>query len=154
MGPPDARRDARVAATGLPDEANVLAGGGGFEPPLRGPEPRVLPLDDPPPTGPHDTTARPRAPVQRSPDGRLQRPARAKPRHARGWDLDLLARPRVAAIASGTASDDKGAEAADGHPAATTKGLHHAGDERGKRTFGGGFRTPRGLGEEGNQVGL
>jgi hypothetical protein len=25
-----------------------LAGGGGFEPPLRGPEPRVLPLDDPP----------------------------------------------------------------------------------------------------------
>src|SRR3979411_140082 len=29
---------------------NLLAGGGGFEPPLRGPEPRVLPLDDPPPT--------------------------------------------------------------------------------------------------------
>src|SRR5713226_685353 len=26
-----------------------VAGGGGFEPPLRGPEPRVLPLDDPPP---------------------------------------------------------------------------------------------------------
>ena len=25
-----------------------MAGGGGFEPPLRGPEPRVLPLDDPP----------------------------------------------------------------------------------------------------------
>src|SRR5437867_7924646 len=31
---------------------NLLAGGGGFEPPLRGPEPRVLPLDDPPPTHP------------------------------------------------------------------------------------------------------
>src|SRR5439155_1285949 len=30
----------------------LLAGGGGFEPPLRGPEPRVLPLDDPPPTHP------------------------------------------------------------------------------------------------------
>src|SRR2546428_13281434 len=29
--------------------ARSLAGGGGFEPPLRGPEPRVLPLDDPPP---------------------------------------------------------------------------------------------------------
>src|SRR3989304_2511259 len=27
-----------------------VAGGGGFEPPLRGPEPRVLPLDDPPAT--------------------------------------------------------------------------------------------------------
>src|SRR5437773_12141924 len=31
---------------------NLLAGGGGFEPPLRGPEPRVLPLDDPPPNAP------------------------------------------------------------------------------------------------------
>src|SRR3989441_9511939 len=43
---------------------NLLAGGGGFEPPLRGPEPRVLPLDDPPPTHPtlpHPQTTQPMA---------------------------------------------------------------------------------------------
>src|SRR5574341_784802 len=30
------------------DNLRTLAGGGGFEPPLTGPEPVVLPLDDPP----------------------------------------------------------------------------------------------------------
>src|SRR5262245_7605596 len=38
--------------------SRMLAGGGGFEPPLPGPEPGVLPLDDPPPspeTPSHDT---------------------------------------------------------------------------------------------------
>src|SRR5262245_21353213 len=113
MGPPDARRDARVAAPRLPDGANVLTGGGGFEPPLRGPEPRVLPLDDPPPTGPHDTRARPRAPGQRLPDRRLERAARAEARHARRRDLDLLSRAGVAAVAGGATGDDEGAEAAD-----------------------------------------
>src|SRR5882724_11687273 len=43
MGPAERDNDAT---------RNLLAGGGGFEPPLRGPEPRVLPLDDPPPTHP------------------------------------------------------------------------------------------------------
>ena len=44
----------RPSATNATPNArrNLLAGGGGFEPPLRGPEPRVLPLDDPPPTHP------------------------------------------------------------------------------------------------------
>src|SRR5262245_51565698 len=37
-------RDNHAAATAV----RGVAGGGGFEPPLRGPEPRVLPLDDPP----------------------------------------------------------------------------------------------------------
>src|SRR6267378_3588145 len=51
MGPAERDNDAT---------RNLLAGGGGFEPPLRGPEPRVLPLDDPPPTHPtlpHPLTA-------------------------------------------------------------------------------------------------
>src|SRR2546426_5325638 len=43
MGPAERDNDAT---------RKLLAGGGGFEPPLRGPEPRVLPLDDPPPTHP------------------------------------------------------------------------------------------------------
>ena len=44
-----------------------LAGGGGFEPPLPGPEPGVLPLDDPPPkpTAPPTISQGPR-PVQRT----------------------------------------------------------------------------------------
>src|SRR5947199_5161139 len=37
-------------ANNAPAPSEWVAGGGGFEPPLRGPEPRVLPLDDPPPT--------------------------------------------------------------------------------------------------------
>src|SRR5216684_1820751 len=41
MGPSGERDD---------DVSGKLAGGGGFEPPLPGPEPGVLPLDDPPPT--------------------------------------------------------------------------------------------------------
>src|SRR5216117_121785 len=35
-------------ANNAPAPSEWMAGGGGFEPPLRGPEPRVLPLDDPP----------------------------------------------------------------------------------------------------------
>src|SRR5438552_14041056 len=33
-----------------PARRAMMAGGGGFEPPLPGPEPGVLPLDDPPPS--------------------------------------------------------------------------------------------------------
>src|SRR5919108_294665 len=39
-----------------------MAGGGGLEPPLPGPEPGVLPLDDPP-GSPQRRTIRPRAPT-------------------------------------------------------------------------------------------
>src|SRR5437870_13164071 len=54
------RRWGRLNATPTAPYATrkLLAGGGGFEPPLRGPEPRVLPLDDPPPT--HPTLPHPR----------------------------------------------------------------------------------------------
>ncbi len=38
---------------------NSLAGGGGFEPPLTGPEPVVLPLDDPPPAAHYYAEASP-----------------------------------------------------------------------------------------------
>src|SRR5690606_30935026 len=47
----------RTLHPGPLDDGGPLAGRGGFEPPLRGPEPRVLPLDDlptdecPPPDG-------------------------------------------------------------------------------------------------------
>src|SRR6266702_2981161 len=95
---------------------NELVAPGGFEPPLRGPEPRVLPLDDPPPA--HDalqpyhnglastggasagTTS-----TVASADGGLQRAARAKAGHARRRDLDLPARARVAPVAGGALGD-------------------------------------------------
>src|SRR4029077_9688537 len=45
------RRWGRLAnRTATTTSVKKLAGGGGFEPPLPGPEPGVLPLDDPPPT--------------------------------------------------------------------------------------------------------
>src|SRR5207245_8110237 len=48
----DSRRPPRGVASGPPQawdrKYNPMAGGGGFEPPLTGSEPVVLPLDDPP----------------------------------------------------------------------------------------------------------
>src|SRR5713101_4271848 len=92
----------------------LLAGGGGFEPPLRGPEPRVLPLDDPPPT--HPTLPHP--PMNHGPGStgshgsanrRLERAARAEARHLGRRNLDLLAGARVAPVAGRAARDDEGA---------------------------------------------
>src|SRR6266508_5262184 len=86
------------------DDANrkLLAGGGGFEPPLRGPEPRVLPLDDPPPT--HPTLPHP---PNGSADRRLERATRAEARHLGRRNLDLLAGARVAPVAGRAARDRK-----------------------------------------------
>src|SRR5215831_6764961 len=51
-GRPSATSRAEGVTRATEPYTKLLAGGGGFEPPLRGPEPRVLPLDDPPPTHP------------------------------------------------------------------------------------------------------
>src|SRR5439155_24347287 len=98
MGP--AERDAARYAT-----RNLLAGGGGFEPPLRGPEPRVLPLDDPPPT--HPTLPHPHT---TSADGGLERAARAEARDLGRRNLDLFAGAGVASVAGGAARDHERAE--------------------------------------------
>src|SRR5439155_774338 len=87
-------------ANNAPAPSEWMAGGGGFEPPLRGPEPRVLPLDDPPPahdalqpyhTGPASTGGASAGTTSTvaSADSGLQRAARAKAGHARRRDLDL-----------------------------------------------------------------
>src|SRR5207244_430608 len=96
MGPPNARR---------------VAGGGGFEPPLPGPEPGVLPLDDPPPkpTRHQRYHSEPAALT----NGGLQRAARLEARHLRGGDRDLLARAWVASVARGALVHAERAEAAD-----------------------------------------
>src|SRR5262245_52332044 len=93
--------------------ANLLAGGGGFEPPLRGPEPRVLPLDDPPPTPQPYHTA-----DKHSADRRLERAAGSKAGHLRGRNLNLLAGARVASVARRSSRHDERAESGDRHAAA------------------------------------
>src|SRR2546427_4896645 len=108
-------------ANNAPAPSEWMAGGGGFEPPLRGPEPRVLPLDDPPPahdalqpyhTGPASTGGASAGTTSTvaSADGGLQRAARAKAGHARRRDLDLPARARVTPVAGGALGDHKCAE--------------------------------------------
>src|SRR5881396_1737277 len=65
-------------ANNAPAPSEWMAGGGGFEPPLRGPEPRVLPLDDPhQPTTRYNLTT-PDSPAQaaRLPARRAQSPQR------------------------------------------------------------------------------
>src|SRR5262249_46512282 len=119
-----------------------LAGGGGFEPPLRGPEPRVLPLDDPPPTPqPYHTHQRrtARRDTQEPSCGTpkiaslanrgLQGAARAEARHLGGRNLNLLAGAWVAAVAGGAARDDECAEAGDRNAVAAAERLDDAADE-------------------------
>src|ERR1700674_1619589 len=87
------------------DVSGKLAGGGGFEPPLPGPEPGVLPLDDPPPTRQRPHTIRKGAvrvnARARSADGDLERAARAEARDLRGRDLDRVAVAGGAHVAGG-----------------------------------------------------
>src|SRR3990170_7191547 len=97
-----------------------VAGGGGFEPPLRGPEPRVLPLDDPPATASAASSIRGAVGqvnelVGKSADRGLQAPARAEARDLRRRDLDRLARARVAPVARGPARDHERPEAGNCH---------------------------------------
>src|SRR5262245_15086505 len=104
--------------------ANLLAGGGGFEPPLRGPEPRVLPLDDPPPTPQPYHTA-----DKHSADRRLERAAGSKAGHLRGRNLDLLAGARIAAIPRGPFCHNERPKSGDGHAPTAPQRLHDAAGE-------------------------
>src|SRR5262249_41516013 len=128
-----------------------MAGRGGFEPPLRGPEPRVLPLDDLPASqrfyaGPRWTvkaralpprarpaaapalhTAGPALPLQHRV---LQRAARLEAGHPAGGDLDGLPRSGVAAVAAGALAHQERAEAADGDLAALLEGVRNVLEER------------------------
>src|SRR6267378_3448714 len=106
-----------------------VAGGGGFEPPLRGPEPRVLPLDDPPPTHKRGASLPQwhgvrRGSAQRDPET----PTRAEARHLGRRNLDLLAGARVAAVARRAPRDDERAKSGDGHAPAAAERLDDAGD--------------------------
>src|SRR5438128_2272902 len=122
-----------------------MAGRGGLEPPLRGPEPRVLPLDDLPaskgfyrrvintvkargsPAAGQPRICSGPASVSPSPgeDGALERAARLEPRHATGRQLDRLARAGIAAVALGAPADQEGAEAGDRDPTALAEGGEH-----------------------------
>src|SRR5262245_56650390 len=160
MGPANTRnaasnRNARQNLT-----RNLLAGGGGFEPPLRGPEPRVLPLDDPPPTPPtlpypptRDRPARERKTANSANRG-LEGAARAEARHLGGRNLNLLAGARVAAVAGGAARDDERAEAGDRDAAAAAERLDDAADEGVHGALGGGLRASRGLRHDCDDLGF
>src|SRR5215813_15210158 len=170
MGPPNRQRNAKrggANANRRQRTRNLLAGGGGFEPPLRGPEPRVLPLDDPPPTPqPYHTHQRRTArrdtgepscgtPKTASLANRgLQGAARAEARHLGGRNLNLLAGARVAAVAGGAARDDECAEAGDRNAAAAAERLDDAADEGVHGALGGGLRASRGLRHDCYDLGL
>ncbi len=122
--------------------AKEVAGGGGFEPPLPGPEPGVLPLDDPPPTRP---TAFTRYHSASAASIGLQRAARLEARDLRGRDRDLLARARIVAVARGALGHAEGAEAADRHAPAVAERLEDATRKASQRAIGRGSSRPRGL---------
>src|ERR1700693_4231330 len=102
-----------------------MAGRGEFEPPLRGPEPRVLPLDDLPTfsrfyagalaavkarfTSIHEQVGCRRGGGLE--DGALERAAGLEARHTAGRDLDGLAGAGIAAVAPCTRAHHEGAEA-------------------------------------------
>src|ERR671925_650287 len=108
-----------------------MAGGGGLEPPLPGPEPGVLPLDDPP-GSPQRRTIRPRAPTSVNAGAR---------------NRDHAAIARMPTVTGGAPRDDERAEAGDRDRPALPERLAHAGDERGERAVGRGSRAARALGE-------
>src|SRR5512146_2882786 len=100
-----------------------MAGRGGLEPPLRGPEPRVLPLDDLPTSvqfyagalvsvkarnssGTQWNLGTWSAGLQHRP---LERAARLEARHAAGWDPDELSRARIPAATLGAPGNQEGA---------------------------------------------
>src|SRR2546425_4249393 len=72
------------------------------------------------------------------PNRALQRATGAEARNLGRRDLDLVARARVAAVASGTPGDDERAEAADGDPPAPAERLVDAAHEGVHRLLGGG----------------
>src|SRR6266542_44171 len=129
----------------------AMAGRGGLEPPLRGPEPRVLPLDDLPAflrfyAATLATVKAWASERERGlEDGPLERAARLEARHAAGRDLDGLARPGIPPVALGAPGDHEGAEAADGHPPAFDQGAEDAVQERVEGALRGHLRSSRGL---------
>src|SRR2546427_3741710 len=113
------------------DVSGKLAGGGGFEPPLPGPEPGVLPLDDPPPTRRRPHTIRDGAIGVNeggSADDDLERAAGAEARDLGGWDLDRVAVEGGANVTGSAAGHHEGAEAADRHAAALAERFEDAAD--------------------------
>src|ERR687892_192688 len=142
----------------------ALAGGGGFEPPLPGPEPGVLPLDDPPPkptapiTIPHGRAGgRPVArrnmrirahtsPPPLSPDRRLQRPARLEPRHPRGRNRDLLPRAGIPPAARRALAHAERSESADRHATTAAERVEDRAHEGVHRAVGRALRAAGGLG--------
>src|SRR5439155_713211 len=148
-------------ANNAPAPSEWMAGGGGFEPPLRGPEPRVLPLDDPPPA--HDAlqpyhnepaSTVGRASTVASADGGLQRATRAKAGYARRRDLDLPARARVAPVAGGALGHHECAESRERDTTAAPERLddpaHHGLDG----ALRGDLRAPRALRHDRHEVRL
>src|SRR6476646_2227597 len=121
-----------------------MAGGGGLEPPLPGPEPGVLPLDEPPAAtvivrgaaagcqGRTDAELADGASLQ----VRLERAARLEARHPARGDLDGLAGARVATVALGPAAHQEGPEAADGHLPPAAERVEHDVEQRGERLLG------------------
>src|SRR5437773_5971658 len=88
------------------------------------------------------------------PNRALQRATGAEARNLGRRDLDLVARARVAAVASGTPGDDEGAEAADGDPPAPAERLVDPAHEGGHRLLGGGLGAARALGHDGDEISL
>src|SRR5260370_41793304 len=123
-----------------------MAGGGGLEPPFPGPEPGVLPLDEPPAAtvivrgraagcqGRTDAELAHAALLQ----VRLQRAARLEARHPTRGNLDGLAGPRVAAVALGPPAHPEGAEAAAGHLPPPAKRIQHVVEPGIEGLLGGG----------------
>src|ERR1700687_182123 len=139
-----------------------MAGGGGLEPPLPGPEPGVLPLDEPPAAtvivrgGAAGCQGRTDAELA---DGlslqmRLERAARLEARHPARGDLDGLAGPRIAAVALGPPAHQEGAEAADGHLPAAAERIEHVVEQGIERLLGGDLRAAGGLRHRGDELGL
>src|SRR2546426_3422708 len=126
----------------------LLAGGGGFEPPLRGPEPRVLPLDDPP------ATPQPYHTPNASADRRFERAARAEARDLGCRNLDRFAGARIASVPGGATGDDECAKSGDRDAAAAAQRLDDAADEGVHGALRGGLRAPRILGHDRHQLGL
>src|SRR5206468_6789623 len=136
-------------ANSAPAPSEWMAGGGGFEPPLRGPEPRVLPLDDPPPT--HPTLPHP---PTGSADRRLEGAARAEARHLGRRNLDLLAGARVAPVSGRAARDDERAESRNRDTATAAQRIDDAADEGVHGALRGGLRAPCILRHDRHQLGL
>src|SRR5438093_10955249 len=145
-------------ANNAPAPSEWMAGGGGFEPPLRGPEPRVLPLDDPPPshhlTNPPQTYHTGPAAPARSADRALEGAARAEPGHARRRNLDLPTRAGVAPIAGGALGDHERAESGQRDATATPERLDDAADHGLDGALRGDLRAPGALRHDRHEVGL